>query len=240
MSVKQQRSFEPQSERSNFIWPKPSVELRPLTEAEIERLETELGKPVDREYLGYWVSRGIADFVMLSSTRKPQEQRRELLRLSRGGRRWLAQITECSADSFLRRSPQFAELVRSVVRLCDEIDALANQLDTVKAGHPRTQVALDVFLDKLIGIAKRANVLPSTPSRAVSPKRAPPAFFGFVDAAIDVATDVVASSALPKSQKDKVVVALNKCSDEALIRRLERLRGRIGDYRQGSFGLVEW
>jgi hypothetical protein len=60
---------------------------------------------------------------------------------------------------------------------------------------------LEAFLDPLIGIAKRAKVLPGTPSRAllaaIHSSPGPP-FFGFVTKALDIAMDVIRSSPLWK------------------------------------------
>jgi hypothetical protein len=129
-------------------------------------------------------------------------------------------------------------------KLCQLAESLAQQLDqAVGPGHPRTNVALEAFLDPLIGIAKRAKVLPSTPSRALlGPSDSPPGppFFSFVTAALDIAMDVIRSSPLPRDQMDAALAALSDVTDQSLVKALERLRGRVGDYHEGTIGLVEW
>jgi hypothetical protein len=118
-------------------------------------------------------------------------------------------------------------------KLCQLAESLAQQLDqAVGPGHPRTNVALEAFLDPLIGIAKRAKVLPSTPSRALlGPSDSPPGppFFSFVTAALDIAMDVIRSSPLPRDQMDAALAALSDVTDQSLVKALERLRGRVGD-----------
>jgi hypothetical protein len=102
---------------------------------------------------------------------------------------------------------------------------------------------LEAFLNPLIGIAKRANVLPSTPSRALlgASDSAPGSpFFSFVTEALDIAMDVIRSSPLPQDQIDAALAALSNVTDQSLVKTLEGLRGRIGDYREGAAGLVEW
>jgi hypothetical protein len=111
---------------------------------------------------------------------------------------------------------------------------------STKAGHPRTHFGLLAFLNRMIGIAKRARVRPSTPMRAIPTKRAPPPFFQFVLEALAVARDIIASSPLPDSHKAVALSTLRINSKEALIKILEELRGRTGDYRDTPRGLVEW
>jgi hypothetical protein len=102
---------------------------------------------------------------------------------------------------------------------------------------------LEALLDRLIGIAKRAKVLPSTPSRALlgplDPGPVPP-FYDFVSEALDIAMEVIRSSPLPHDQMDAALATLSKVTDPSLVKALERLRGRIGDYREGTIGLLEW
>src|SRR5262249_3417903 len=95
--------------------------------------------------------------------------------------------------------------------------------------------------DRLIGIAKRANVLPSTPGRALRSQtapREPPPFFNFVTEALEIAMDVIKSSSLPQSDVDRALVILTP-SDSVLTKLLEQLRGLIGNYHESGIGLVE-
>jgi len=94
----------------------------------------------------------------------------------------------------------------------------------------------------LIGIAKRAKILPSAPSRALlGPIELPPGrHSSCVHEALDIAMDVIGSSKLPHDQIDAALAALARVTDQSLVKALEGLRGRIGDYRKGTIGLVEW
>jgi hypothetical protein len=60
---------------------------------------------------------------------------------------------------------------------------------------------LRAFLDRMIGVAKKAKVLPSTPMRAIPTKKPPPPFFQFVLEALAISRDVIRSSPLPPHQK---------------------------------------
>src|SRR5262249_58427150 len=67
----------------------------------------------------------------------------------------------------------------------------------------------------------------------------PPAFFVFVEKALLTATDVIGSSDIPDVQKRRALQSLRYVSEDALIRIIERKRGRIRDYRESAYGLVE-
>jgi hypothetical protein len=240
MSVKHERSSEQQHGAGQLIWAKPTSILRPLRESEIEILERALTKPVERKWLVHWISQGIADVVMLCSLPTAKEYRDELERLARNGRQWIEQINASLARSIIVRYPRLGTLAATVAELCEALDATTDQLDAgIKAGR-RHAAALDSFLDNLIGIAKRAKVLPSTPMRAIPTDAPPPPFFTFTVAALELARGVITTSSLPERQKTAALAALHIRSKEALIRRLERKRGRVGDYHEGSFGLMEW
>ena len=62
------------------------IDMRPLKDTEIADLETALGKPIDRHYLVYWVSRAIDDVVRFSSQPTPRAARDELSKIAREGR----------------------------------------------------------------------------------------------------------------------------------------------------------
>jgi len=106
-------------------------------------------------------------------------------------------------------------------------------------GQTRTPPALTAFLDNMIGIAKRAKILPSTPQRYMETRRFPPAFFVFVEQALAVAEDVIDSSPIPDCQKHAALANFNYSSRDALIRIVETLRGQIGNYRESPHGLIE-
>jgi hypothetical protein len=67
-----------------------------------------------------------------------------------------------------------------------------------------------------------------------------PAFYAFVTQALDIAAEVTKSSPLPQIQMDAALAILAALTDQALIKILERLRGRATEYRDSTAGLVEW
>jgi hypothetical protein len=148
--------------------PANTNEIRALTDDEIARLEKALGQPIERSYLSRWVSQAIQAFLLLMTLPPPRERRDDLKKIPEQGRKWI-QTVEQSRSA--RRLPPLVDVehLMSLARtFCHVAESLARQLDqAVGPGHPRTTVALEAFLDRLIGIAKRAKVLPSTPSRAL-------------------------------------------------------------------------
>jgi hypothetical protein len=218
--------------------------IRPLTEHEIGRLEKAIGRSVDRDHLVYWVSEAIRDVVRLSDLPSAREYRDALLQITREGRRWLRQIEEFSGATFLPARIELNDVTGTVAGFCDSADLLAEQLGTsIKRGHPRTPFGLAAFLDCMIGIAKRAKVLPSAPSRELRSQTAPrhpPAFFEFVLVALAIARDVIKTSPLPEPKKKAAALILRVQSENALVKVIEGLRGQIGSYGEGTHGLVEW
>jgi hypothetical protein len=218
--------------------------IRPLAEHEIELLETAIGQSLDRDYLVHWVSEAIRDVVRLSDMPSPREYRDALLQIADDGRRWLRRIHKFRGGKFLPRRIDLEEVTSVVARFCDSVDSFAEQLGTsIKRGHPRTPFALEAFLDRMIGIAKRARVLPSAPSRELRSQtapRLPPAFFIFVLEALAIARDVIKTSPLPESKKKAAAFILRIQSEDALSKVMVGLRGQIGAYREGTHGLVEW
>jgi hypothetical protein len=217
--------------------------IRPLTEAEIELLERSLGRPVDRSSLVHWVSQSIRDVVQLRDLPTARECRDALLVVVREGREWVHDINHCPCASLIGQKAELDELTKEVARVCDRAERVAKELRaTIKPGRHRAPFALEAFLDRMIGIAKMAKVLLSTPGRAqrsqTAPRR-PPAFFNFVKTALAIARDVIRSSPLPHG-KEEALAVLRPQSDEALGKLLERLRGRTGNYRESERGLVEW
>jgi hypothetical protein len=219
------------------------ITIRPLTEREIEQLERSLGRPVDRNLLVHWVSQSIRDVVRLRDLPTARECRDALLLVVRDGREWIQDINHCPCASLIGQKAELDELTAGMARVCDRAEFVAKEFRAaIKPGRHRARFALEAFLDRMIGIAKMAKVLPSTPGRAprsqTAPRR-PPAFFNFVKAALAIARDVIRSSPLPHG-KEEALSVLRPQSDEALGKLLERLRGRTGNYRESERGLVEW
>jgi hypothetical protein len=224
--------------------PANTNEIRALTEDEIARLENALGEPIERSYLVHWVSQAIQAFLLFMTVPLPRERRDDLKAMAEQGRKWIETVEQSRSARLLPPLVDVEHLMSLARTFCHVAESLARQLDqAVGPGHPRTTVALEAFLDRLIGIAKRAKVLPSTPSRALldlidSP--AGPPFFSFVNEALDIAMGVIRSSPLPHNQIDAALAMLARVTDQSLVKALEGLRGRIGNYREGTIGLVEW
>jgi hypothetical protein len=230
----------------------PRPGLRPLTEAEIIELEKALGAPVDRQYLVHWVSRSISDAVTLARLPSPRQMRAMLSRIERDGRAWLQRIEDGEAASLLATRADVPKLRVDVMEFCDCVAALSREIDALVRGHPRAPVALELFIDRMIGVAKRAKVLPSTPSRALPKRRkvmaagttrrkkaAPPQFFRFVKVARRLACTVIRTSSLPEAQRAAALSTLQVHSDDALNKLIVKCRGRIDNYRLTPHGLVE-
>jgi hypothetical protein len=222
--------------------PEPSaIELRRLTEEEIEQLETTLGKPVDRKFLVYWFLQAARDVVRISVAPAVQEYRDNLLQIAAEGHQWCAKIEGSSTRELLSQNTQLNSLLATVANYCADVEVLAARVDEAIKPGPRTPLALEVFIDKMIGIAKVASVLPSTPSRDEHTSgRPPPAFFGFTKFSLDLARDLIRSSPLSEDQRKAASRSLYVHSDAALGKLLERLRGKIGNYRKTPHGLSEW
>src|SRR5215472_14001557 len=205
-------------------WPVNSTimyNIRQLTDEEISRLERALGKPVERAYLVYWISTGIRDLVKLSTPIvSPREYRDELEEIVQQGRKWVETLKQSRSTSLLPNALEIEQLISSVATFSDAVESLAEQSDkSVGPGRAHTNLALEAFLDRLIGIAKRAKSRPSTPSRAMvrplNPSPGPP-FYEFVTEALEIAEDVIKSSRLSKTKID-AALAILKLSDQALI-----------------------
>ena len=223
--------------------PANAHQIRPLTETEIAQLEEALGKPVERAYLVHWVSEAIRAVVRLSAAPTPREYRDELAEIAHQARNWIQTVEGSRSTSLLPKALGAKTLTGSVTNFCEAIESLVTRLDSsIRPGHPRTPFALEAFLDRLIGIAKRARVLPSTPSRALRSEtapRLPPPFYNFVTESVEIAIEVIKSSPLPETETQAALSILASVTDGGLTKILERLRGRIGDYREGAHGLVE-
>jgi hypothetical protein len=219
-------------------------QIRPLTDEEIARLEAALSQPVERIYLAYWVSRAVQACIVLMTLPPPRERRDDLKEIAEQGHKWIKTIEQSRSTRLLPALVDVEHVISTVRTFCAVVGSLAHQMDQrVGPGHPRSNLALEAFLDPLIGIAKRAKVRPSTPSRALLDPRDPgpvPAFHNFVTEALDIAMEVIKSSPLPHDQMDAALAMLGSVTDQSLVKTLERLRGRVGDYREGTIGLVEW
>ena len=153
-------------------------DMRPLKDTEIVDLETALGKPINRHYLVYWVSRAIDDVArLLRASQPPRAARDELSKMAREGRAWIQRINEFSGAFLLRQYAELDGLTTTVAEFCGRVDSVIERLEpSVKAGHPRISIPLEAFLHNMIGIAKKAKVLPSTPSRAPTGHELEPLF----------------------------------------------------------------
>lgn len=220
--------------------PSKQPDLRPLTDSEIEDLQRELGKPVGRDLLGQRASQIIRDVVRLAIQPKPPDHRLKLQRLAREGRVWLRQLGEPPVQAALSGRTNFEQLKREVTRFCDKVDEIRRLHGTgIKAGAPRRRLLLQVFIGELIGIAKRAGVRPSTPGRAILPEKPPPPFYRFVKVALTISKEIVRSSSLTAPQKQAALSVFTIGGDEALVKQIETVRGRVSDYHPSPYGLVE-
>jgi hypothetical protein len=229
---------DPSTASEEFIWPRPAG-LRRLTEQEIEQLTTALERPIDHDYLASWISTSISNAVKLSAMPSPSQCRDGLERLALQGRKWLDQIDDCPGKALLEASNVTA-LKASVEQFCEGAELIATRVgQLIKPGQSRTPPALTAFVDNMIGIAKRAKLLPSTPQRYMETTRPPPAFFVFVEQALAIAQNVLVSSPIPDDQKYAALANFKYSSRDALIRIVETLRGQIGNYRESPHGLIE-
>jgi hypothetical protein len=229
----------PTRTRSELSNPRSAVTMRDLTDEDAEALEQALGKPIDRKFLVQRVSQITREIVRLAIQPKPQDYRPELRRIAQQGRVWIRNVEECPAQSMLRAS-NFEQMKAEVARFCDQVDAIRRQHVSAKTGPPRRRQLLQLFIGEMIGIAKRAKVLPSTPSRAISPKRPRPPFFVFVETALTTAQKIVLSSSLTEGQREAALSVFIVEGYEALVKQIELVRGRIGEYRDSPHGLLEW
>jgi hypothetical protein len=217
--------------------------IRQVTEEEISRLERALGKPIKQDYLAYWISTAIRDVLRMAEPLvSPTEYREELRQIAQRGRKWIETVAQCRSTPLLPKVLEVEQLTSSIATFSDAVASLADQAGkSIGPGRPETHLALAAFLDRLIGIAKRASVLPSIPGRALrshTAPREPPPFYNFVTEALEIGMDVIKSSSLPPSDIDRALAILAP-SEAVLTKLLEQLRGRIGNYHQGGVGLVE-
>lgn len=99
---------------------------------------------------------------------------------------------------------------------------------------------LAAFVDRMIGIAKRARVLPSMPSRRINRTTAPkPPFYNFLRSALGIGREVIRTSNLPSAVKKAAAARLQYQSADALIKVVVKQRGSVSNYRNTSLGLVD-
>jgi hypothetical protein len=241
------------SEKSHYpsepAYPPANSPVRALTDQEVERLQDRLGRPVDRHFLAHWVSVAIRDAVRLPGLPTARDYRDSLAHIAKEGREWVDGLNVPPGISVLgwaakEALEQAADEARSAVtKLCDQADRLAETFEAAVKPGPRTPLALEGFIDRMIGIAKKAKVYPSSEGRALrshTDPRPPPDFFQFVEEALEIAQDVIRSSPLAEHRKHAALLALPIPTRGALSKLIERLRGKISDYREGEHGLVEW
>lgn len=239
-----------------FIWPRPVAGLRTLTREELDRLEGALEKRLHRKHLAHWVSTSISNAVKLSSLPSPGQARDRLKKLAREGRVWVDQVEaepikslleqkilqqhKGWPDALLEHKKKIEELKAKIAEVCAHADSTSVAVGRLnkRGGQRSTPPALLAFLDNMIAIAKHNKIRPSTPQRDMHSKK-PPAFFLFVEKALATAKDVIESSPIPNQQKRRAPQSLRYASRDALIRILERKRGRIGDYHDSPYGLIE-
>ena len=214
-----------------------------LKEEEIERLEDALDGKGDHDRLVFWVSQSIDNHVKLS-TNRPQAARAcrdDLMKLARQGRRWIHQIDNCRGIALLLQRAEVAELREKVAHFCDQAETAADAVGrSIKPGPRQRLVPLQTFVQNMIGIAKRAGVHPSTPNRAKGNLTWGTTFLEFVTEALSIATDVIKTSSLAAEDKKAALAKLRYASDKALVKIIERTRGRVRNYKLGRHGLVEW
>ena len=217
------------------------LSIRPLTDTEIDSLAELLGSHVDREYLVHWISQSVADTVRSAWLGTPRQIRNSLLEIERDGREWLKRIDKSRVRSFLTLRVDLPAFRATAVAFCDCVNSLAQEIDTVvRPGRARTPPALEAFVEHMIGIAKKAKVLPSTPSRRPDKKGDSPPFFRFLVSALRISRQVIKTSKLPADLKEEALSKLQYATRDALIKVVVKVRGRIGNYRETPHGLVEW
>lgn len=233
----------------------PNHALRDITEEEVQKLEDALGKPVDREHLVYWVPLSIRGIVHSSNLPHARQLRDDLIRMGREGRQWIRNVSAYPDIFTPRERVERHSLIRATKAFCDSVDfRVAQAASSIKAGRQKTHPAFKAFLDNMIGIAKKAKVLPSTPQRGKPIKKRRtakghiiksaaegplPPFYRFVLEALAISVEVISTSPLSKRQKSAALSMLPK-TDEALIKAIEKRRGRVRDYKEGTARLTEW
>ncbi len=228
-------------------------DFRPLTDTEIGRLERTLGRrnveqlgkslgKDGRDVLAQRVARIVRDVVHLAVQPTLPDHRAKLQRIARQGRLWLREISEDPVRPLVRANTDFEQLKAGVTRFCDQLDAIRRwSAAGRRPGAPRQQLLLQVVIGELIGIAKLAGIRPSSPGRAILPTKPPPRFYNFVTAVLAIGEEIVLTSSLTGSERQAARSVFTVRSEEALIKQIETVRGRVSDYVPSELGhgLVE-
>jgi hypothetical protein len=218
-------------------------EIRPLTNTEITGLEKILGARANRKHLVYWLTQAVRDVVNLSLLPPARKRRDDFRRIAREGRHWVRGFKMSPDLKILQAQARLEDVQTAVLEFCETVEALARELEPAVKRGTRIPFALEAFIDRMIGIAKTAHVVPSVPRRVIRSQtapRKPSIFFQFVKAALEVAREIVSSSDLPYPAQKAALETLKKRSNYALMEILVGLRGRIGNYRDGPHGVTEW
>jgi hypothetical protein len=219
------------------------LEIRPLSDAEIEALKKILGARVKRKHLVYWLTQAIRDVVVLSSQPPARERRDDFRRIAKEGRHWVRGFKMSPDLKTLQTRARLEKVEAVVIQFCENVESLARDLEPAIKRGTRIPFALETFIDRMIGVAKVARVRPSIPRRVIrsqtAPRR-PPVFFQLIQAALELARDVISSSQISSPVKNAALETIRKRSDYALVEILVGLRGRIGNYRVGPHGVTEW
>jgi hypothetical protein len=171
----------------------------------------------------------------------PRQIRDSLLKVERDGRKWLKKIDESRASSLLTMRVALREFRIVTAAFCDRVNALAQEINTVVGpGRARTPTALEAFVAHMIGIAKKAGVPPSTPSRRSDRKAESTVFFKFLLSAVRTARQVIKTSKLPEDLKAEALSRLQYTTRDALVEVVVKTRGQIKNYKKTPYGLVEW
>ena len=119
---------------------KAEIEIRPLAEVELESLERALGKPVDRQYLAYWVSEAIRDVVKLSMLPTARQLRTDLTRIPRDGRQWLRHVSDYYELFSPRQRAELDQLLLGADVFLASVDFMAAQAaEMIKATNLQAQ-----------------------------------------------------------------------------------------------------
>jgi hypothetical protein len=218
-------------------WP-----IRVLTNEEVERLQTRLGQPIDRDWLATWMWRAIHGVVQTCQQPSVREIRDSLLQVIKEGQQWIRHVEAC--PELWRCPADVDDLKCKVAYFCELANRLAHSYGrSVKSGRPTTPPALETFVLGMIMIAKKAKVYPRAEGRALRSQTAPrdpPNFFWFVVEALEIAEKVIQSSPLTTTRQEAALSILSIKSRTVLSRLIVRLRGKISDYREGPYGLTTW
>jgi hypothetical protein len=233
----------------------PKLAIRPLTEGEIQSLERTLDKPIDRKYLVHWVSLSIRGVVQSSTLPNSRQSRADFTRMAREGRQWIRHLAAYPDIFTPRERSERESLAKAAEAFCKSLDLRAAQAAlSTKAGKQKTHHAFEAFLSNMTGVAKKAGLTPSTPRRTrrirktritrepvkVRAKQSRPTFSEFVLQTIVVSRQVINTSPLSDHHKAAALAIIRPASEAALIKAIEKRRGRIRDYEKGTTGLTVW